>query len=105
MPVPLCADAHIPRAVTVALRLAEVDILTAQEDGAITLPDPDLLDRAYALGRTLVTFDDDLLTEATRRQRQGIPFAGVVFATPIASRSALASASWRRSPRLVSLAI
>jgi len=82
MPVLLYADVHIPRAVTVALRLAGADVLTAQEDGAITLPDPDLLDRASALGRTLVTFDDDLLTEAARRQRQGIPFAGVVFAHP-----------------------
>ncbi len=82
MPVPLYADAHIPRAVTVALRLAGADVLTAQEDGAITLTDTDLLDRASALGRTLVTFDDDLLVEATRRQREGMSFAGVVFAHP-----------------------
>jgi hypothetical protein len=41
---------------------------------------PDLLDRAGTLGRVLFTRDDDLLTEATRRQRAGIPFGGVIYA-------------------------
>ncbi len=82
MPVALYADAHIPRAVSVGLRLAGVDVLTAQEDDAATLPDPALLDRATALERALVTFDDDLLVEATHRQRQSIAFSGLIFAHP-----------------------
>ena len=32
------------------------------------------MDRATALGRVLFTRDDDLLAEATRRQRESIPF-------------------------------
>ena len=38
------------------------------------------MDRATALGRVLFTRDDDLLAEATRRQRESIPFCGVVYA-------------------------
>ena len=45
-----------------------------------TLPDPDLLDRATILGRVLFSQDEDLLAEATRRQRGGVFFAGVVYA-------------------------
>ena len=55
-------------------------MLTAYEDGASRLADPALLDRAGELKRVLFTRDDDLLVEATRRQREGIPFAGVIFA-------------------------
>lgn len=54
-------------------------MLTVFEDGAHRLPDPDLLDRATALGRVLVSSDWDLVVEARRRQREGMPFAGVVF--------------------------
>jgi hypothetical protein len=83
MPVALYMDAHIPRAVTVGLRLRGVDVLTAQEDKAATLADSQLLDRAASLGRVLFTFDDDLLVEATKRQAEGIRFSGVVYAHPM----------------------
>lgn len=73
-------DQHVPRAITVGLRLRGVDVLTAFEDGSSTLPDPALLDRASELSRVLFTQDDDLLTEATRRQRENIPFHGVIYA-------------------------
>jgi predicted nuclease of predicted toxin-antitoxin system len=80
--IALFMDAHIPRAITIALRLRGVDVITAQEDNATDLSDPALLDRATVLQRALFTFDDDLLAEATRRQLQGIPFAGVIYAHP-----------------------
>ena len=73
-------DVHVPRAITEGLRLRGVDVLTAQEDGARTLGDDELLDRATSLGRVLFTRDDDLLAEATRRQRERTDFAGVIFA-------------------------
>jgi hypothetical protein len=73
-------DVHVPRSITVGLRLRHVDVLTAQEDGAARLPDPELLDRATELGRVLFSQDDDLLREATKRQIAGTPFAGVVYA-------------------------
>lgn len=72
-----------PKAITTGLRLRDVDVLTAQEDDSATLPDPVLLDRALELQRVLFTFDDDLLAEATKRQREDTPFAGVVYAHPL----------------------
>jgi hypothetical protein len=44
------------------------------------LADTELLDRAATLKRVLFTRDDDLLAEATKRQRAGIPFRGVAYA-------------------------
>jgi predicted nuclease of predicted toxin-antitoxin system len=73
-------DVHVPAAITDGLRQRGVEILTAQEDGAARFDDPELLDRARALGRVLFTRDDDLLREATRRQRNAEPFAGVIYA-------------------------
>lgn len=73
-------DVHVRRAVTNALRLRGVDVLTAQDDHATEFSDPDLLDRATALNRVLFTQDDDLLVEAAARQRAGGTFAGVVYA-------------------------
>jgi predicted nuclease of predicted toxin-antitoxin system len=78
--VRLYVDVHVRRAITEGLRLRGVDVLTAQEDGAREFDDPDLLDRATALGRVLFTQDDDLLREAKRRQRTGETFAGVIYA-------------------------
>lgn len=80
MPVGFYMDHHVPRAITVGLRLRDVDVLTAYEDGASQLTDSELLDRASELGRVLFTRDDDLLIEATKRQREGITFRGVVYA-------------------------
>ena len=57
-----------------------MDVLTAQEDGTARLDDPELLDRAMALGRVLFSQDADLLREATLRQRNGVQFFGVVYA-------------------------
>lgn len=73
-------DHHVPRAITNGLRLREVDVLTAYENGASELDDPALLNRAEELGRVVFTQDDDLLTEATQRQRQGQTFSGVIYA-------------------------
>ncbi len=75
----LYMDVHIPKAITTGLRIRGVDVITAQEDNAATLPDPSLLNRATELQRTLFTFDDDLLREAQRRQSEGLPFAGVIY--------------------------
>lgn len=48
-------DVHVRRAVTIALRLRSLDVLTAQEDGAAELDDDHLLQRAKELGRVLVS--------------------------------------------------
>jgi predicted nuclease of predicted toxin-antitoxin system len=80
MSIKLYMDVHVRRAVTNGLRLRGVDVLTAQEDGASELSDPQLLDRATALGRILFSQDDDLLREARKRQQCGESFAGVIYA-------------------------
>lgn len=77
--IALYMDQHVPRAITLGLRLRGIDVLTAFEDNASTLDDPDLLDRATQLGRLLFTQDDDLLAEGARRQQLGTAFSGVVY--------------------------
>jgi len=76
----LDADVHVRRAISVALRVRGVDVLTAQADGAAELEDPELLDRATAFGRALFSQDEDLLAEGVRRQRAGEPFPGIIYA-------------------------
>lgn len=80
MSVKLYMDVNVRRVIAFSLRLRGVDVLTAQEDGAQRLPDPELLDRATELDRVLFTHDRDLLREARQRQKDGRHFAGVVYA-------------------------
>lgn len=79
MPVRFYFDHNVNQAVIYGLRLRGLDVMTAFEDGAHQLPDPDLLDRATTLGRVLVSSDIDLVIEARHRQHAGVYFAGVVF--------------------------
>ena len=80
MAIALYMNQHVPRAITIGLRLRGVDVITAYEDGASEMDDSELLDRAGELERVLFTQDDDLLVEATKRQREGTPFRGVIYA-------------------------
>lgn len=80
MTVTYYMDVNVHGAVTAGLRLRGVDVLTAQQDGRDTTPDPDVLDRAGALGRVVVTYDSDFLAEATARQQSGRWFVGVLKA-------------------------
>jgi len=75
-------DEHIPYPITLGLRIRSVDVLTTQEDGHKNVDDDLLLDRATELNRAMVSFDADMLREATHRQESGIPFSGVIFAHP-----------------------
>ena len=78
--IKLYMDHHVPRAITAGLRLRNVDVITAFEDGTSETSDRDLLDRAAQLGRVLFTQDDDLLAEAAVRQEREMLFPGVVYA-------------------------
>ena len=73
-------DVHVRQDITDALRQRNVDVLTAQEDGAARIPDPELLDRAMSCNRVLFSQDKDLLREAAYRQRTAISFFGLVYA-------------------------
>ena len=76
----LYMDHHVPKAITNGLRLRDIDVLTAHDDGADELDDTRLLDRANELKRILFTQDDDLLAEAAERMRKGTPFYGLIYA-------------------------
>jgi len=80
MAIRLYMDHNVPRAITSGLRLKGIDLITAYEDGSSQLDDSELLDRATALERVLFTRDYNLLQEATKRQRIGIPFYGIIYA-------------------------
>ena len=80
MAISLYMDHHVPRAITIELRLRGVNVMTAYEDGASKFSDSKLLDRATELNRIFFTQDDDLLAEATKRQREGVAFSGVIYA-------------------------
>lgn len=80
MGVLLYMDHHVPKAITTALRLRGVDVLTSHEDGTDQLDDERLLQRAHELKRILFTQDDDLLEEAAKCHRAGKSFSGVIYA-------------------------
>lgn len=80
MSVAFYMDVHVRRAVTVALRLRQVDVLTAQEDGSAELDDAQLMDRATKLGRVLVSQDEDLLREGAERLSAHQGFSGLIYA-------------------------
>lgn len=79
MSVRLYMDVHIPRPITRQLRRRGVDVLTAVEDGAGELSDDALLERAGELERVLFTQDTRFKAMAEDWQRQGRPFAGLIF--------------------------
>src|SRR6476660_4071834 len=79
MAVALYFYVHVDHAIVGQLRLRQVDVLTAQEDGADRLTDEMLLERASQLGRPLVTHDIQFNAMAQNWQSQGRPFCGMVF--------------------------
>lgn len=70
-------DVHVRRAVTTALRLRSIDVLTAQEDGSAELADDALLRRATELGRVLVSQDEDLRARWSSEHKD---FSGIIYA-------------------------
>jgi predicted nuclease of predicted toxin-antitoxin system len=78
--IKLYTDVHVPYAITLGLRLRDVDVLTAQDDATTVMSDVDLLDRATSLGRALFTQDHDFLSIVRDLQQRGRPFAGIVYA-------------------------
>jgi hypothetical protein len=79
MTIRLYMDVHVPQAITDQLRARGVDVLTAIEDGSDQLPDDQLLERTGSLGRVLFTQDIRFKALAENWQRQGRPFAGLLF--------------------------
>lgn len=80
MTIALYMDEHIHSSITVGLRFRGVNVLTVQEDKHSGISDLLLLDRATSLQRVVFSQDQDFLIEAQRRQVEGIPFTGVIYA-------------------------
>lgn len=80
MAVGLYFDVHVDRIIAAQLRLRQVDVVTAQEDGSAQLSDALLLERATQQGRPLMTHDIRFKALAEEWQRQNRAFCGLIFA-------------------------
>lgn len=79
MSLKLYMDAHVPSAITIALRDRGIDVLTAQEDHTDDVDDATLLDRASSLQRVVFTFDQDFIGLTSHWQAAARRFSGVII--------------------------
>ena len=84
----LYADEDFPFPTVETLRQLGHDVLTAQEDGRMATPDPDILARAHALGRALLTYNR---RHYERVHRQGASHSGILSAKQDPNHPALAA--------------
>lgn len=84
----LYADEDFPLPAVEELRRLGHDVITAQEDGRSAIPDPDVLARAHALGRAILTYNR---RHYERLHRQGNPHSGILSATQDPNHTALAA--------------
>jgi hypothetical protein len=84
----LYADENFPLPVVEELRRIGHDVLTAQEDGRQSAPDPDILTRAHTLGRAVLTHNR---RHFERLHHQGLHHSGILSATRDDDSSALAA--------------
>jgi uncharacterized protein DUF5615 len=103
MAIMLYMNQHVPRAITVELRLRGVDMITAHEDGADRTNDPELLDRASVLGRVLFTRDDDSSPKPRADSGKVFPFEGRYMLINFVFQLELASTIWKSLRRWGSL--
>jgi uncharacterized lipoprotein len=80
MAVGFYADVHFPGPVILQLRLRNVDILAATEEGTAGLDDEALLELSTSVSRVMVTQDIRFRVRAEDWQRTGRQFAGLIFA-------------------------
>jgi hypothetical protein len=83
----LYADENFPFPVVEQLRQLGHDVLTAQDDGRQRAPDPDILTRAHALGRAVLTHNRRHFEQL---HRSGADHSGILSATRDDDTSALA---------------
>lgn len=80
MAVGFYADVHVPGPVILQLRLRNVDILAATEEGNGQMPDEKLLALATSLQRIIITQDIRFRVRAEKWLREGKAFSGLIFA-------------------------
>jgi predicted nuclease of predicted toxin-antitoxin system len=83
----LYADENFPLPVVEELRRIGHDVLTVQDDSQGGAADPDVLARAHALGRAVLTHDR---SDFERLHRQGANHSGILSATADDDSAALA---------------
>jgi Domain of unknown function (DUF5615) len=84
----LYADEDFSFPAVVALRHLGHDVVTAQEDGRTSTPDPDILARAHTLGRAVLTFNR---RHFERLHKQGTDHSGILSATHDSNFASLAA--------------
>lgn len=84
----LYADENFSFPVVEILRQLGHDVLTAQQDGRMATPDPDILARAHALGRAVLTHNR---RHFERLDRQGAAHSGILSAKQDPNHPALAA--------------
>src|SRR5438477_12037936 len=84
----LYADEDFSLPVVVEMRRLGHDVLTVQEDGRTSAPDPDVLARAHALGRAVLTYNRK---HFERLHRQGAAHSGILSASQDPNHPALAA--------------
>jgi hypothetical protein len=84
----LYADEDFAFPVVVILRQWGHDVVTAQEDGRSATPDPNILARAHALGRGVLTYNR---RDFERLDRQGAVHSGILSSTHDSDFPALAA--------------
>ena|SRR5579859_6864845 len=84
----LYADEDFPFPAVEELRRLGHSVVTAQEDGRSSAPDPDILARAHALGRPVLTYNR---RHYERLHKQGADHSGILSATQDPDHPALAS--------------
>lgn len=78
MPVQFFFDHDVHGDVARGLRRSGVELVTAYEDGANRLDDPDVFRRSVLLRRVLFFYDDDHFSEIHRWQRNARWFPGAI---------------------------
>jgi hypothetical protein len=84
----LCADENRPLPVVEGLRHQGHDVVPVEEDGRQSSPDPEILARARALGRAVLTHNHRHFEVL---HRQGTDHHGILSATREDDTSALAA--------------
>lgn len=78
---PVLLDEDMPTVIALVLRNQGYDVVAAVEAGLLRAPDSEVLNRATAEGRVVLTHNrNDFLTLAAQRHAEGRPHAGMLIA-------------------------
>lgn len=80
----LYADEWVDGRITAGLRRRGVDVVTAAEERLLGAPDDQHMDRATALGRVILTADEDFFVIVRDRFARNVSFPGLMFLKPLA---------------------